>query len=528
MNVYLLGIIISMAIYVIIGLIISKKIKNSEDYYVAGRKAPTLLITGSLIASYCSTGIFMGTAGETYGGFFGPYIITFFILVTGYVLGSIFFGKYLRRSEVITIPEFFGKRFNSKKIQKLAAFISLVIYFVYMVSVMQGIGSLMNIVTGLNYNVCVLLSLICFTILTFTSGSQGVLITDTIMFGLFTSVTLICSFIIIGKAGGINTAIQNITAINPDFFSWHGNLNHLYDNGLENIIWAVCTGLTWISVAMVAPWQSSRYLMAKNEHTVIRASIFSSIGVFFMELIISFTAAIVFAINQNIVPGTTSMIWASMNCVPTILGVVMLTGVVAAGISSATTFLSLIGGVVSNDLFNIKDDKKKINVGKITVIIAAILIYIVTLVNPENIYVILCLGATVVACSWFPTAIVSIWSKKTSKYGAFIGMLLGFLVCSIMKIYSAIKGISIPAYLDPFIFGILANIIGIIIGSKFKKPSKEEINELNKLKIVPKIEKDDKEISKTKNLLKFYLILPIIFVIVFLIIWVIPYLNALK
>lgn len=526
MNVYLFGIVISMILYIIVGLIISKKVKTSNDYYVAGRKASTLLITGSLVASYCSTGIFMGTAGETYDGFFGPYIITFFILVTGYVLGSIFFGKYLRRSEVITIPEFFGKRFNSKKIQKLSAFISLIIYLVYMVSVMQGIGSLINIVTGLNYNICVLLSLITFTVLTFTSGSQGVLITDTIMFGLFTSITLICSFIIIGKAGGVNIAIQNITAINPDFFSWHGNLNHLYNNGLENIIWAICTGLTWISVAMVAPWQSSRYLMAKNEHTVIRASIFSSIGVFFMEFIISFTAAIIFSINQNIVPGTTSMIWASMNCVPTILGVLMLTGVVAAGISSATTFLSLIGAVVSNDILNIKDDKKKMNIGKITVVIAAILIYLVTYFNPENIYVILCLGATVVACSWFPTAIVSVWSKKVSKYGAFIGMLFGFLVCSIMKIYSVVKGISLPAYLDPFIFGILVNIIGIIIGSIIKKPTKEEINELNKLKIVPEVEKDEKEILKTKKLLKFYIIVPIIFVIIFLITWVIPYLNS--
>ena len=76
MNIYLIGMIISMVIYIIIGFIISKGVKNADDYYVAGRKAPTILIFGSLVASYCSTGIFMGTAGETYDGFFGPYIIT--------------------------------------------------------------------------------------------------------------------------------------------------------------------------------------------------------------------------------------------------------------------------------------------------------------------------------------------------------------------------------------------------------------------------------------------------------------------
>ena len=469
----------------------------------------------------------MGTAGETYNGFFGPYIITFFLLVTGYVLGSVFFGKYLRRSEVLTMPEFFGKRFNSKKIQKLAAFISIVIYIVYMVSIMQGIGSLMNVVTGLDANLCIILSLITFTILTFTSGSKGVLITDTIMFALFTITTIICSFIIINKAGGITAAVTNITNLRPDFFSWHGNLAHLYDNGLENIIWAVCTGLTWITVAMVAPWQSSRYLMAKNEHTVVRASVFASIGVFLMEFLISFTAIIVFNINQNINPGTHSMIWASMNVVPTIFGVIMLTGVLAAGISSATTFLSLISSAISNDILDIKEDKKKVFIGKISVVLASVLIFAITYLNPPNIYVILCLGATVVACSWFPTAVVAVWSKKVTKTGAFLGMLFGFLTCSIMKIYASTKGITIPAYFDPFIFGILFNFLGIIVGSHFSKITKEEKDAYNKMKITPKKEIDKKEIKITKKILKFYLIVPVLIVLLFLITWIIPYLNAL-
>lgn len=526
MNIYLIGMIISMIAYVVIGLFISKGVKNANDYYVAGRKMPTFLIVGSLVASYCSTGLFMGTAGETYDGFFGPYIITFFLLVTGYVLGSVFFGKYLRRSEVLTMPEFFGKRFNSKKLQKLSAIISIVIYVVYMVSIMQGIGSLMNIVTGLDTNLCIILSLITFTVLTFTSGSKGVLITDTIMFALFTLTTIICSFIIINKAGGVGEAISNITKINPDFFSWHGNLTHLYDNGLENIIWAVCTGLTWITVAMVAPWQSSRYLMAKNEHTVIRASVFASIGVFLMEFLIAFVAAIVFSLNQNITPGTHSMIWASMNIVPTILGVIMLTGVLAAGISSATTFMSLISSAISNDILDIKNDKKKVFIGKLSVIIGSILIFAITYLNPPNIYVILCLGATVVACSWFPTAVVSVWSKKVTKTGAFVGMLLGFLVCAGMKMFSAIKNISLPAYLDPFIFGVLFNFIGIYVGSYFTKVTKEEEKEYIKLKITPKKELNIEEIRKTKNILKFYLIVPVLMIIIFLLCWIIPYMKA--
>ena len=68
MNVYVIGMAISFVIYLIIGYCVSKKVKDANDFYVAGRNAPVLLIVGSMIASYVSTGMFMGDAGEYYCG----------------------------------------------------------------------------------------------------------------------------------------------------------------------------------------------------------------------------------------------------------------------------------------------------------------------------------------------------------------------------------------------------------------------------------------------------------------------------
>lgn len=75
MNVYLLGMAISMLVYIVIGIIVSAKVKNANDFYVAGRQAPLLLIAGSMIASYTSTGMFMGDAAQCYDGVFSPIII---------------------------------------------------------------------------------------------------------------------------------------------------------------------------------------------------------------------------------------------------------------------------------------------------------------------------------------------------------------------------------------------------------------------------------------------------------------------
>ena len=59
MNVYLMGMVISMIVYIVLGLVISRQVKGVNDFFVAGRQAPTFLIVGSLVASYCSTGLFI-------------------------------------------------------------------------------------------------------------------------------------------------------------------------------------------------------------------------------------------------------------------------------------------------------------------------------------------------------------------------------------------------------------------------------------------------------------------------------------
>ena len=55
MNGYALGILISLLVYVVIGNWAGRRVKNLDDFLVAGRQSPTLLIVGTLVASSVST-----------------------------------------------------------------------------------------------------------------------------------------------------------------------------------------------------------------------------------------------------------------------------------------------------------------------------------------------------------------------------------------------------------------------------------------------------------------------------------------
>ena len=68
MSVYAFGLLISIIVYLAVGNYAGRKVKRLEDYFVAGRNAPTLLIVGTLVASLMSTNAFMGETGLAYSG----------------------------------------------------------------------------------------------------------------------------------------------------------------------------------------------------------------------------------------------------------------------------------------------------------------------------------------------------------------------------------------------------------------------------------------------------------------------------
>lgn len=527
MNTYFIGMCIAMVMYMVVGFVVSKKIKNANDFYVAGRQAPVILIAGSMIASYTSTGMFMGDAAQCYDGVFTSILIFAGMQSAGYIIGAVFFGRYLRRSKVLTIPEFFGKRFCSRKMRLLAAVTAIIMMSVYLLSVIQGIGTLMNVVTGVNYNFCILIALVVFTVLTVTSGSRGVLITDTIMASVFTVAMVLAALLISNKVGGWFASIEALSqnAYTADMLSWGGKTGPLYNSGIENAVWGLTYGIVWMSVCMVGPWQSSRYLMAKNEHTVVRSAPISALGVFLMEFLVGMVAVMVNVVNPDL-ESSHVMIWAAMNLLPKFMGVVLLTGVLSAGISSATTFLSLIGSSVANDCMR-ADSDKSIRVGRIIMMIVSAVVLAVALLNPPSIFWIMFLGGAIASSSWMPVALASIFSKRVTKAGAFCGMLFGFLGCFAVKLYVSFSAVVLPVYLDPSIVGIVCNVVAMVIASALTQVTKEEKEARAALFVMPESEKDQNEIKKTLVWAKASVFVGVGVAGMLLIFWVAPYLSAL-
>ena len=151
MDIYTTTIAISIVVYIAIGNYAGRGVKRLDDYYVAGRRAPTLIIVGTLVASLMSSTMFLGEAGFAYAGQAGPYVLFPQTACIGYVIGAIFFGRYLRRSRATTVADFFGKRFNSPRVQLTAGVTIILALGGYLLAVTQGAAILLSQLTNLSY-----------------------------------------------------------------------------------------------------------------------------------------------------------------------------------------------------------------------------------------------------------------------------------------------------------------------------------------------------------------------------------------
>ncbi len=531
MSAFFLGIVVSIVIYLGVGWYAGRKVKHLDDYYIAGRNAPTLLIIGTLVASFLSTNAFIGEAGMSYSGH-GPLIVIMTTLnATGYIVGALFFGRYLRRSRALTVPEFFYARYQSHRLQ---AFAGLTIVFglsCYLLAVTWGVSLIISQVTGLSGAKTIFIAWFGYTLFTLYSGSRGVILTDTLMFLLFTAVALLALFFVIDASGGWRASVEQLAVFEakPDLISWHGvsGPDYSWKTPSEALAWALILGFAWGMVVAVSPWQSSRYLMARSEHVVIRSACGAALAMFVLYLVITFGATSVNLSKADIEPVDSVMIWAAMNLMPTLAGVLLVTGIMAAGLSSASTFLSLIGFSVSNDLLRHSSDPDQLlKTTRRTMVAVGLLVLIFAQILPSNIFWITYFAGPMFASAWGPVAFMSIWSARITEAGAFWGMVAGFASNLATNALSLIGGVEFPVYLDPILVGAAVSLLTIITVSRGGEVSEQEHDYRQELHKVPGSELEPSELGRTLAWTRALMVAGLIVMIILTLFYARPYLSA--
>lgn len=262
-----------------VGFISYFKIKSPSDYYVSGKKAGLIPVTGSLLATILGGSAILGTIELSQK--IGWAALWFLCSASLGLIILVPLSKYVSRFGNYTLPELLGKFYG-----KRAEFISsLIIPIAWIGIVAAQIIAAAKILSGLGfigYNEAAIISGVVFVIYTVAGGQISILKTDTIQ-----SVIIVAGLIVLLVFSIDSSNIHPFDSLN--FGSLFNESFSLFD--------LVILILTYSVTFVVGPDIYSRVFCAKNEKTASRSILIVAIILIPVSFVLTWLG--IFSVNNE-------------------------------------------------------------------------------------------------------------------------------------------------------------------------------------------------------------------------------------
>lgn len=412
---------------VAIGFVCVKRVKNSGDYYVAGRSFGPLVLMATVCATIIGGSGLMGRAGVAYSSGFKA-IMT----AIPYLLGMFLFSGYSGRisdigmqHNISSIPELFERRFGKSTKIILGALIA----FTMMGTVASQVTATATIINmlgnefGISYEMGALIATVVFMVYTASAGLFGVVYTDVLQFYML----LVFVYLLIPSAslinvGGIGNFLENLS---PDLFK-------PYVDGA--ILGDIVTYLVF-TMAGAEMWQRA---FAARDRKSAKKGMFLGTAVYGVTIILVWFMGVVAhqIVSPDVIAGygnTDSVVPAlAITVLPIGLTGLALAGVLSVIMSTADSYLlvsvqacvSDIGKTLKPDM----SDKTEVRLSRVFSIILPLCALFIALYI-KNAYEILMFAWSFYAAAAGLPAFAALFWRKATKAGVLSAMVGGFVVC---------------------------------------------------------------------------------------------------
>jgi SSS family solute:Na+ symporter len=381
----------------------------------------------------------------------------------------------------------------------------------YTTAVFLAIASLFEVTFGIPYWICVVIFTIVVGLYLIVGGLYAVMWTHAIQGLLMLIGMLILTFGIYSMLGGIGPAhesaslltIKDLTTMGwinvPDGFTTLTSFPELFSPAYMIVL----TLIFGVGIGVLAqPQLIVRYLSAKSEKALRRAIPYGGIFI----LLMTFTAfsigplCNVLMINNGLsYPGTPDKVVPLIvnELFPQWFVVLFLFAVLSAAMSTASALFHTAGASIGRDvcergLMKKKcTEKKSLSITRIATLGIVVATLIISLNPPDVVAILTSFFFGLMACTFLAPYTLMLYWKKTSRAGAWIGMLGGFSFTMIwytlvyFKTAPNLIGYSITNnylinMLDPIFIGLPLSFILCFIFSIFIKQDKDEIKSMMK------------------------------------------------
>ena len=462
----------------------ASKTKSASDFYTAGGGISGFQNGLAIAGDYMSAASFLGISGMIFlHGFDGMiYAIGFLV---GWPIILFLMAEKLRNLGKFNFTDIAAYRLDERRIRILAACGSLTVVTFYLIAQMVGAGKLIEVLFHIPYHYAVVIVGALMIIYVTFGGMLATTWVQIIKAVLLLGGVTIMALLVLATTG-INFSFANLaeTAVNL-----HAKKDAILAPGsfVSDPIASISLGLALMLGTAGLPHILMRFFTVGNAKEARKSVVYATgfIGYFYLIIAVIGLGAIVFlnspegaqyyadgkligggnmaAIHlSHVVGGDIFLGFISAVAFATILAVV--SGLTLAGASS-----------ISHDIYAIvlrkgkASEEDEIKVSKRSVIIIGVVGVILGIAfEKQNIAFMVGLAFAIAASANFPILFLSIYWKKLTTRGAFIGGFIGLITAVVLVILSPTIWVEILGnaeaifpYKHPALFSVSAAFIGI-------------------------------------------------------------------
>jgi len=462
---------ISISIYFLIlaGIaiwVIRKKKNDTEDYFLAGRNVGWFVVGASIFASNIGSEHVVGLAGSGAGNRLPMLIYELHAWIV-LILGWVFLPFYMR-SGVFTMPEFLEKRFDARSRWILSVF-SIAAYVLTKISVtIYAGGIVVSALLGIDFWTGAIATVILTGIYTVLGGMRSVVYTEALQAVVLVAGALCLTIIGVNTVGGWQSMKDTIT---PEYLNMWRSLDDpdfpwlpLFFSSTIVGIWYWCTDQYIVQ----------RALTAKNLKEARRGTIFGAVLKLFpvFLFLIPGIVALTLKLRGELEWDTPDKAFPVLmsNLLPSGLRGLVAAGLLAALMSSLASVFNSCSTLFTVDIYKkLKpnaSEKNLVRIGQIATAVV-VLIGIVWIPIMQNISGILYEKKKKVQSYIAPPIaavfLLGIFYKRVNKQGAFVTLVLGFIIGALRIFLELI----IDDLKPDGIFYYLGSINYLVFGSYF-------------------------------------------------------------
>ncbi|BDH47352.1 sodium:solute symport protein [Salmonella enterica subsp. enterica serovar Choleraesuis] len=420
-----------------VALYAKKRIRNSDDYHLAGRRLGVLMLAGTLAATEIGGGSTIGVTAKAYGEW--GLSAAWYVIATGIgIFLAAFIAPYMRRSLATTVPEIIGKIYG-KPSHLITSVLSVVSLIALSAAQMTACATVVSGLLEIPFAVAVILSGVLLVFYTWVGGMWSLTMTDFIQF-----------FIIVF---GFSLAIIYILWQQPE--GAHALFARLPAEKMQTtkLGWGAIVGLIVMYFMTFCTGQEAvqRLCSAKNERVAITGALVCGIVMVLYAFVPALFGLVAVSIYPDINPNEALTTLAAGQLPPVFAGLV-LSAVLFATISSGSGDLLGAASISIKDIYygyirpGEEDNGQALRNSRIMVLVVGALGIIIALAS-QQIIELLVFAFTIRATGPFAAYLFGLLASAPPRRAGFISIATG-TVC----------GIAWQAAGQPF--GIYAVIIG--------------------------------------------------------------------